>query len=506
MARKKKLNGATERIVDSVRHLGLKVDIKARKGTSKLQLETRVEVNGKSRRVRRSAKTSELEKARENAHALANAILARLTGGADLAAAVKQQRGEDLTLGDLFDVYREKRIPLLTKDHARRMQKAMGCLEATLGRDKVVAHISQLDVDHHVARRKAGGIRYTGTHRDGSTYTIQIAGGRNAGCHDDIARLSIICNWALTVKPRGVPLLAENPLNTLRLPPRERNPKRPLMNADRYGVMLAVADRAEWELRTNGIGRRGPKVLPNEPDAERSGGVPRKRSTGDHMPPGFVKLLLRVARETGHRRGAIAGLRIGDILLDRKAVREALARIGANETLANGWPFGAIYWDKKLDKQEYDRIIPISKRLRDALVEYLATRGTMDPEAPLVPSTTDPTACIVPDQMSHVFDRIEEVARDQGYELPNVSQGAWHMFRRLWRSERVGFFHDKLVAFCGGWSDGGAGRDEMETMNTCYLQFQGRAHYLCVEFDPVRDAPLDGRVPGVNVIVIEPSG
>lgn len=505
----KKKDSSVDRVIESVQHLSLNVDIKAREGTSMLQLETRVQVGRESHRVRRSARTTDLTEARKNAIEFANALLTGLAGGADALAAAKRARGDELTLGDVFRVYRKMRIPLLEPDHASQMERVMRYFEATLKEDKIVLHISQPDIDDHVAKRKKG-IEYTQLRSDGTERRVKlrpVVGQR--GLFDDCARLSLIFNWATTLKPDGQRLLAENPLKGIRLPVDEQNAKRPVMNLERYTIMLSVADETERLLRNQGaLGRRGVRIRAGEPSVAKYGRrvrpkAPEGTRMGDHMPPGFVRLLLVLARETGHRIGSVAGLRIRDILLTRTAMREALARIGQNEVLADDWPYGAIYWDWRRDKKKYDRVIPISKRVREILVRYLQTRGTLDPDAPLVPSSTDPDACVGSGVIDNVFVRVERVARKKGYDLPPVFRGKWHMFRRQWRSERAGFFHDKLVAFCGGWSIGGRG--VRDAMNVCYLQFVGRAHYLCVEFDPMRDAPSDGRVPGVNVVVQAPT-
>jgi integrase len=508
----KKKDSSMDRVIDSVQHLSLKVDIKAREGTSLLQLETRVQVGGKSRRVRRSARTTDLAEARENAVGFANALLTGLAGGADALAAAKRARGEDLTLGDVFRVYRELRIPYLGPDRAQLMERVMRTFEATLRADSIVLHLSQIDVDRHVAKRKKGGIEYIQVRQDGSQRSSTLGPTGSAGLFADWQRLSTIFAWAAMVKMDGRPLLEENPLKGLRLPPKVRNPKRPAMNAERYQVMIAVAGETEQSLRDSGLGRRGVRIQVGEPVRTKGGHPLRPRAApgtrmGDHMPPGFLKLLLVLARETGHRKRSIAGLRIRDILLTRTAMRGALARIGQNELLADDWPYGAIYWSRDLDKKKYDRVIPISKRVREALVKYLEKRGTLELDAPLIPSSTDPSCCAGDGLINHAFRRAEEIACNQGYDLPHVSQGAWHMFRRMWRSERAGYFHDKLVAFCGGWSVEGSRNDagDHDVMNSCYLDFEGWAIYLCVEFDRIRDAPADGRVAGVNVVVQAPT-
>jgi hypothetical protein len=219
------------------------------------------------------------------------------------------------------------------------------------------------------------------------------------------------------------------------------------------------------------------------------------------MPRGFLVTLLMLARGTGRRIQALCGLRVGDVLLTREQVRRKLLELGWPEEWAEEWKFGAIYWDPQYDKRGYSRVVPISKRLHDQLRAYLAELGTIDPGALLFHAPSDRRKILNRQQVWRWFRRIERVARHNGVDFPSLRWGAWHPFRRQWRSERAGFFDDKLVALVGGWR---RFENAHEAMQQGYLQYDAKALYLCAEFEPRRDAPRDGRIPGVKVVVNAP--
>ena len=151
-----KQSEAKERVVATVKHMGLEIDIKHREGSPVLQMESRIPVNGKNKRVRLSARTADLKEAKARAKEFAQALLSKLTGGATGLAAKHLVQGSELTLGEVFDVYREKKIPLLKPGNARHMEKVMTVFETTTGRDMIVAHFSQTEVDSHLEQRKRG--------------------------------------------------------------------------------------------------------------------------------------------------------------------------------------------------------------------------------------------------------------------------------------------------------------------------------------------------------------
>ena len=60
-------------------------------------------------------------------------------------------------------------------------------------------------------------------------------------------------------------------------------------------------------------------------------------------PEGRLRCMLALARYTGRRENAICQLRADDILWDKKAVRDKIARLGLDEGDAKFYPEGGIW-------------------------------------------------------------------------------------------------------------------------------------------------------------------
>ena len=284
-----KQSDAKERVVATVKHMGLEIDLKHREGSPVLQMESRIPVNGMSKRVRLSARTADLKEAKARAKDFAQALLSKLDGGATGLAAKHLMQGSEVTLGEVFDVYREKKIPLLRPGNARHMEKVMTVFETTTGRDMIVAHFSQTEVDSHLEQRKRG-VPHVQRFTGGVPRNVVLRRAGKRALFEDFDRLQSIFRWMKTVRPRGEPLLRVNPLDNLTLPGPVRQARRPVMSVNRYEAMLAVADSAEAELRANRFGRKGAKISDDEPSHRKPNG--RRRRRGDpnvgHMPKGFL--------------------------------------------------------------------------------------------------------------------------------------------------------------------------------------------------------------------------
>lgn len=66
---------------------------------------------------------------------------------------------------------------------------------------------------------------------------------RTSTIHRDLGMLKAALNWAVTVYEGRRPLLEHNPLDKVKFP-RERDPKRPVMDGDTINGLLAVAPRS----------------------------------------------------------------------------------------------------------------------------------------------------------------------------------------------------------------------------------------------------------------------
>ena len=462
-------------------------------------------------RRRPSLQTDDLDEAKRRAAQIAEELaLLDGTGPEEELARITQSRVE---LGTAFDAYREGRLPHFVNDgkpngHWVNLDRVIRVAEAIWGRDQVVCEIGESHVDLFKATRAEGDFQVAArTLPDqhdrvilpADPVTLGPCGARTI--RGELSLLSIILNWAArhpVPGGRGRKLLAGNPLDGIPFNAGTENPRQPVMSDRRYGIMLQYAPEVEAVTRGEVEYQRH----------VREEGVVLQRSTRgrrgrrfDEMPRGFLVTLLQLARGTGRRIESLLNLRVGDLLLGRERVRRKLLDLGWPEDWADAWPYGAIFWSPDHDKEGYSRLTPLSGRLHDQLRSYLQERGTIDPAAPLFPSPADADAPVSYAQAWRWFRRVEAIAREHDEDLPALRWGAWHPFRRQWRSERAGYFDPKLVALVGGWR---RFENSHEAMQQGYLQYHPRALYLCSEFEPKRDAPSDGRIPGVNVRVRAP--
>jgi len=464
-------------------------------------------------RQRPSLQTDDLEEAVRNAQEIADELTLLLgSGSVEDLARISQSR---VTLGQVSDEYRREQLPNYIESDGRpnghwvNLDRMIRVMESILGRDQVVCEIGPSQVARFKALRLAGGVSIVGRVLPdqfdrlilpAEPMILKSCGPRTV--RGELALLSVVFNWATRHKVkggRGRTLLGQNPLHGIPFKAGLEEPKRPVMAEKRYGIMLRYAPEVEAITRGEVEYQRhlkdGRVVLSRNPSGRRG----RKF---EHMPRGFLVTLLMLARGTWHRIESLRGLRVGDILLTHDQMRRKLLELGWPEEWADEWPFGAIYWNPEHDKEGYSRVVPISKRLHDQLVLYLRELGTIDPHAWIFPSPSAPGEQVSNSQVWRWFRRIERVAMYHGADLLPLRYGAFHCFRRQGRSERAGHFDDKLIALCGGWQ---RFHNSQEAMNQGYLQYHPRALYLCVEFDVTRDAPCDGRVPGVNITVNAPA-
>jgi len=495
--------------------------VRAGKGAPKVDIKKREDGRGwlyyaeyqhpTKGRQRPSLQTDVLDEAKRNAAEIAG----------ELALLVGQGTSEDLAriaqskvdLGTVFDAYRRERMPQFVKGgvpnpHWINMDRVIRVAETLLGRGQVVCEIGESLIDGLKKRRLEGEFEIPARWLpDQFDRLILPAPPTPLGpcsprtVRGEIALLSIIFNWASrhpVAGGGGRTLLAANPLKEIPFSAGPEQPRQPVMTEKRYQIMLEYAPHVEaisrGELRYQRHFEDGRVVYQRNPRGRGGRRFPGVRR-------GYLTTLLMLARGTGKRLDALINVRVGDVLLTQRQVRQKLLELGWPEDWAGEWPFGAIFWDPAHDKEGYSRVVPMSKRLHQQLKKYIAEMATVDPSALLFPAPSDPRRPARHAQVWRWFRRIEKVARQNGADLPTLKWGAWHPFRRQWRSERAGFFDDKLVALVGGWK---RFNDANDAMNQGYLQYHPRALYLCAEYDPRRDAPSDGRVPGVNTVVHAP--
>jgi hypothetical protein len=343
------------------------------------------------KRTRVPAKTSDRAVAESHARQLARQIATQQLLGVT---------AESLTLGELFGAYDQHKGQSLEGQWKRAIETRTKLFFAAWGASTPVTAISQTNVDSYSAGRRK---RFAEKLVDGKPRTL-----RDGALDCDFRWLSSVFNWATRHKlPNGKRLLTHNPLHDCKWP-RERNIRRPIASHDRYLRTIEKADRVD--------------------------------------PRGRFRAILSLARYTGRRESAILELRASDILLSSDRVAKALAAAGMDERLADHMPHGAIRWSAESDKQGILHITPISTDVRTELERYFAMNPRGLGDVPLFPSVDHPDQTISRSLATKWLVRAEKLG-----ELPKLTGGIYHPYRRLWATERKNL-PDVDVAAAGGWT------------------------------------------------------
>lgn len=444
---------------EEVEHFGITVQLKQIEPDGNLYVEHR----HFDRRYRKSLGTKDLEKARRWSREHCQEIALKKEGGA-LGAAV---RSNDLTLGELFDAFRERGLPEYKKTKSRgyctALSRAMDLLEAAWGRGLPVDHIDQQKINDFVELREKKGLT---AKRNGQRRTYAPTG--RQATRDDLKQLSTICTWGQKQRCEGDWLMAGvHPMDRVDMPDRTPDSRvsRPLADQERYEATLEFADQ---------IGK-----------------------TEQHLGRQVLPMLLALARHTGRRLQALRCLHRRDVCLDRAAIESALRRDQAPVGRAQAWPHGAIHWRAGPNKQSYSSVIPMNRPLHVAVERYLEEtwpalmkrqagdqwRDQVNPsEAPLFPSPSSPRP-ISPTTPLEWLNEAEALARRAGRAgapPAEVDHDGFHAYRRGWATERGHFSTDeaqKATRVAGSWAHKG------DTMSKVYLQVSPSALYRVVAND-----------------------
>ena len=179
-------------------------------------------------------------KDREGAKREARATATRFTaGGAPTGK---------LTLGALFDIYVTEVTP--RKGHGKRAhdRRAARTFLQCFGRDRPVMSLTLRDWDAFIEQRRHGAVGPSG--RPVGNRQIEY----------DLAWFRAVMNWATKAGWDGKPLLSRNPFAGYS-PPRELNPRRPVMTEAQYQALCAAMANIDWRAEValvlaNETGRR----------------------------------------------------------------------------------------------------------------------------------------------------------------------------------------------------------------------------------------------------------
>jgi|GEM_PF-3540920 len=337
-------------------------------------------------------------------------------GKAPLPAAVVKA-DEVLTLGRLVDLYEQRGSLQAEESYRREQTKKLRVMAAFLGPEKLVASLSESDVNAWINHRRHPG-------EEGRKVRQNTIAG-------DLHALNIALNFAYKEKcADGSRLLKEHPLPDLVIE-KEKNPRRPIADPDRYAKLKKVA--------------RG--VSP------------------------VLDLVLDLLWESGHRIGAILGLRWQNILFEpteaATLARELESEVGWTQA---EFALGGIHYyeGRRANNKSYPHVRPILTPETCEALERVRKKSAAIAGAWLF---ADPRDASQPLKRWVLHRWLREAERKA--KLPHLKGGAFHPFRRAWAT-RWKDRPDVDAALMGGWKD-------VETKNRSYTKSDVQARLAFIK-------------------------
>lgn len=343
-----------------------------------------------------------VEKAKRKAVELSNRLLRGETPG------------ERLTVQKLFKLFRREVTPDHSESHRKDTERALEAWERYLGSRYLVSRFGPKEWNGFRRDRASGKIdargRRVSSHAEcpecaqeddgcprcdgsGSVDPRSPVGPRTVAKQMKTFRHA--CRFATTYRTTdGSFLLDVDPTRGLEIP-KEKDPKRPVCDDDRYEALLEVADAVRME-------------------------------RGEDPARSYLRELLVLAAETGARIGAIVRLRWSDWLPDEAT-------------------YGALRWRAEGDKSGRSRVVPVTPEVRSVLERHRQRRPGVG-EAWMFPAPRSDGHVRV-DVTRNWLRRAETKA-----ELDHPDRFGWHAFRRMWATKRK-HLSLKDVALAGGWAD-----------------------------------------------------
>lgn len=330
----------------------------------------------------------------------------------ELAAALLKNEGpraSELTLKVLFDNYEREVTPTkspTTQAHDRRTRRLF---EACWGAGAKVRDLDRRDWDRFIAQRRSGTLRPEG--RAAKAKEKREAGVKNRVIEYDLRYLMAVCNWAETVREKGVAMLDRNPFRKFPIPV-EANPERPVLTDEEFSRLTQAA--------------KGLAKAAKEPT--KAGKASRKKPWRD------VELYLLLSHETGHRCTAVGRLRWSDVDLEK----------------------GLVTWRAEYDKQGVEHIVPLSETAAEALRVARREAARLG-DGWVFASPTDTAKPVRRDLLRDAWQKLEKAAK-----LERVPGRGWHSLRRKFATDLK---QTPLADLCslGGWKD-------HNTILKCYMR------------------------------------
>lgn len=312
------------------------------------------------------------------------------------ATETAENRPREVTLRQLVAVYRRDKWEELTEKEQVNMELVIDLVDEIWGLETRAAAVDRPKVDEFIQIRVEEGVTFSHCDRPNLPTIKPVTALQN------LRDFNRITQHAATVRlDDGTPLLRENPFNRIKWPSGSEFEKE---HQD------PIPDEVHLRLLKPWTDPRTGHVLP----------APVDRID----PSGLLRCLLMVAYLTGHRSRSICNLRVGDLLFEKREIRQRLHTCGKPHLPDWADAFaehGAIYWSPELDKQSYERVTPISRHLRPHLDAYLETLPSRKPDAPLFPSPKDSDRPIGKSTLFRVRGR-REVDENNPWKL---RKGGW---------------------------------------------------------------------------------
>lgn len=306
------------------------------------------------------------------------------------------QRSTTPTLSRIFALYRQYQTPGKTFRHQKDDERRSEMWARVLGSGKDLSKLTLKEWQGFISDRRSGAVDARG---------LPVAADQRSPVGDgsiwsDLIFLNSVLNWATKWRTEsGEYLMSANPCRGYPVP-KERNPKRPVVTAERFEAIRAVADQVLMQ---------------------------RDRSDPRRDERSYLAELLEVVWGTGRRISAVLALRFEDLRLDVK-------------------PHGAIRWPAGTDKIGKEWLAPINAEVRAAIDRILSQRPGIG-AAPVFPSPLDPSRPISKELADKWLIEAEQLAK-----VPKMKGSLWHAYRRGWATARKGLPVQDLMAL-GGWTD-----------------------------------------------------
>lgn len=332
----------------------------------------------------------------------------------------------------------------------RKYRLQLDVLIALHGPDKRVdVPWSQSDVDVHYAARcgttrrgrqltpsqlKAYGLTSPGIRFPRASGRRPLGPAKPITARNELADLKVLFNYLMKQSVGGARFLERNPLEGLDLGSAVRG-TRADYHPQRFRWLLAAADHGD--------------------------------------PTGQLRLAVVLAFLTAHRINAILSLEMEHIAFTTSEIRARIRKVRrtheseptASESWAPHFIHGAIHWIAENDKEGFDRVIPISKRVRQEIERYLQRREKLlggRSSRWLFPRPADPDRRLSADAATMLLRRAEEIARpwieaaglDPDEIMPPTPGDAWHPARGWWqaRMEELLWQGNRNASYVGGWT------------------------------------------------------